>query len=314
MLDVLKPGGYFSMFSYSDCFIYNFSFLPLHKQMNTTQTDTSLLTYASDNDIMVKRCFINAIELVSGKRKLKKLYECYLREKKEGNTAEENLFWTNMLNLLDISLEYNHRIVEEIPNEGPLILVANHPYGVLDGMIMCHLAGLLRNEFKILTNSLLCRFEETDPYFLPIDFSGTRSALRTNIQTKNDALSAIKDGGSLIVFPAGAVSTAKKPFGKATDSDWKLFTARLVKESQATVVPIFFEGQNSRIFQWASHVSQTIRLSLLMHELRNKMGKTIAFKIGSPIYYQKIENINKRQEVMHLLREKTYALEYAGNQ
>lgn len=282
--------------------------------MNTIQTDTSLLTYASNDDVKFKRYLIKAIELLSGKRKLKRLYECYLREKREGNSADGDHFWGKMLDLLDINLDYNHGIVQKIPKQGPLILVANHPFGVLDGMIMCHLASLMCNEFKILTNSLLCRFEETDPYFLPIDFSGTRSAMRTNIQTKDDAISTITNGGTVIVFPAGAVSTAEKPFGKATDSEWKLFTARLIKESQATVVPIYFEGQNSRIFQWASNISQTIRLSLLLHELRNKMGKTIKFTVGHPIYYGEIEKIKSRQQVMHLLREKTYALEPVGCQ
>jgi len=280
--------------------------MPFKQQANTSKEEMDVFTYASSDDYLIKRYLIKAIELITGKRRLKKLYEQYQGELDKSYHSDR--FWSNMLDLLNIDLNYNAEAIDKIPTDGPLIFVANHPFGVLGGIIMCYLARSLRSEFKILTNSVLCHLEETEPYFLPIDFSGTRKAMRTNIQTKNDAITTISDGGTVIIFPAGAVSTAENLFGKATDSEWKLFTARLVKDSQATVVPIYFEGQNSRIFQWASQVSQTIRLSLLLHEVRNKMGRTITFNIGGPIFYKEIKNIKKREQIMNLLREKTYSM------
>ena len=131
----------------------------------------------------------------------------------------------------------------------------------------------MRTDFKILTNSVLCRHTELEPYLLPIDFAGTPAALATNLRSRAHALSWLCDGGALVVFPGGAVATSARIFQRhAVDPAWKLFTIKAIARAGATVVPVFFEGQNSRLFQLASHVSLTLRLSLLFNEVRNKIG------------------------------------------
>ena len=111
-----------------------------------------------------------------------------------------------------------------------------------------------------------------------------------------------------MIFPAGGIATTKGPLGKATDPEWKLFAAKLIHMSKATVVPIYFHGQNSRIFQIVSQFSLTLRLSLIIHEVKNKIGKTIRVTIGNPIPYQELAQIKGRRQLTHYLREVTYGL------
>ena len=116
-------------------------------------------------------------------------------------------------------------------------------------------------------------------------------------------------GGLLVVFPAGEVSTAAGPFvRRALDAPWKPFTARAIIQTRATVVPMFFGGQNSRLFQIASHVSQTLRTSLLFNEVRNKLGRSVEVRIGRPLPYHEVAHLTDRHELIEHLRSLTYAL------
>lgn len=261
------------------------------------------LSYANPEDPWWKKQLIKGLESLTGQKKIQRIYEKLDDEQREGPA-----FWEAALQALDIRLDYDPRQLGKVPKSGPLILVANHPFGVLDGLIICYLATSARGEFRILTNSVLCQARELEAYLLPIDFQETREAIRTNIQTKQRAINTLQDGGTVVIFPAGGVSTANKVFGKAVDAEWKTFTARLVHEGQAQVVPIFFHGQNSRVFHWASQVSLSLRLSLLLHELKNKMGKRIPISIGDPIPYARMAGMRDRATLMEFLRQQTYGL------
>ena len=189
------------------------------------------------------------------------------------------------------------------------MIVANHPFGVLDGIVISHLVAKIRTDFKLLTNSVLCRASELRPYLLPIDFAGTPAALATNLRSRADALSWLCAGGALVVFPGGAVATSERMFARhAVDPAWKLFTAKAIRRAGATVVPMFFEGQNSRLFQLASHVSLTLRLSLLFNEVRNKIGSVVAVRIGAPVPYAELSHLAERKALADHLRRMTYQL------
>ena len=120
----------------------------------------------------------------------------------------------------------------------------------------------------------------------------------------------MRNDGTVVIFPGGGVSTAQRWFGPALDLEWKRFTAKLVQTTRATVVPIFFHGQNSRLFQIVSQFSLTLRLALLLKEVKNKMGLTIDVTIGSPIPYRELEHIKDRQELLDTLRMITYNLAF----
>jgi putative hemolysin len=155
----------------------------------------------------------------------------------------------------------------------------------------------------------LYRVPELQPYLLPIDFGETSAATATTLRSRAEALSWLCKGGLLVVFPSGAVSTSKRLFGRrAVDPEWKLFTAKAIAQARATVVPVFFAGQNSRLFQLASHLSQTLRLSLLLHEVRNKIGSAVEVRIGSPVPYDELSDTGDRKSLIEYLRNATYEL------
>ncbi|NJN99566.1 MAG: glycerol acyltransferase [Anaerolineales bacterium] len=265
------------------------------------------ISYASSDDPLFKMILIRSVEGLTGQRKIEQLYHTLRRERDQ--RAATKGFWGDALEKLEITLDYDEAQLVKIPQSGPVIFVANHPFGILDGLIMCHIAEKTRNEFKILLHSHLCREEEITPYILPIDFSETKEAALINIESKNRALAVLRAGGAIVIFPAGGIATTTKgPFGKATDLEWKLFTAKMIHMTQATVVPVYFPGQNGFIFQCASQVSWTLRLSLLMHEVKKKIGHTVQFIIGDPIPYQELAPIKAKKELLDHLRKVTYSL------
>lgn len=263
----------------------------------------STLTYANASDPWLKRMLIRSIEDGTGR---KMLLEKYYEIKAEGYKPDE--MWLSVLKKLKIGTEFRGFDIDKIPKEGPLIMVANHPFGVLDGIILCHLAERSRPSYKVLINQVICEFPELEPYALPIDFGGTKSALETNLKSRNKAIECVKNGECLVIFPGGTVSTAPKPFADARDPSWKTFTAGLIQKTHATVIPVFFSGENSRLFQIVSQYSMTLRLSLLLWELRNKMGDTITSVVGEPLTWEYLKQFNKRDALMDFLRTHVYSL------
>lgn len=270
-----------------------------------TALQAGLFSYASPTDPLPKRCAIRIVEICTGQPKLKRLYAQYQRERQ----PEDN-FWEKAVERLRLTIRYNFDALETVPREGPVVIVANHPYGVLDGIVVGYLAGQIRSNFKILTNSLLYRAPELRPNLLPIDFAETPEAMKINLNSRAEAIQVLQDGGLVVVFPGGGVSTSENRWGKgsAVDPEWKPFTAKLISRTRATVLPIYFQGQNSRLFQWASHVSQTLRLSLLMKEVADRIGSEVRFNIGRAIPYDALAHITDRAALTAHLRSVTYAL------
>ena len=237
------------------------------------------LSYASYFEDPVKRRFIRAVEKLSGQPKIKKLYDHY-----RAHMASNVPFFDASMQLLDLDVKFSASRLSEIPTEGPLVVVANHPFGVLDGLVICWLVGLRRTDFKVLTNSALDGVPEAKPWLLPVDFSGTREAIEANVTMRKNAMEHIKAGGCVIVFPGGGVATTPRPFDRtAVDDEWKPFTAKLITHSKAHVTPIYFDGQNSRLYQVASHVSLELRLALIFREVKRRMGKPVPVEIGETL-------------------------------
>ena len=218
-------------------------------------------------------------------------------------------FWDLAIRLLDLHIATNEDALARVPKTGPLVFVANHPFGVLDGVIICHLVNRVRGDFRILTNAVLNRADEVKEFLLPVDFTETEAALQTNLKSRAAAKHHLLNGGCLIVFPAAGVSTTPKLWDKrAVDAEWKNLTARLISQGKASVVPVYFAGQNSRLFQLASHLSMTLRLSLLFKEVHDRIGHEVVVRVGEVIPYQALTKIEDRQQLMTVLREATYAL------
>lgn len=264
---------------------------------------TTKLSYASATDPLPKRVLIRSIEHVTGQRKLEQIYSSVL------DCANENCtFWEAALRGLQIEVDYSSMQLAKTPAHGPLILIANHPFGLIDGLVTCHLASLLRPDFKILIHRALCGEPRIAPYVLPIDFTESEEATLTNIESKQRALETLRQNGAIIIFPGGGIATTRGPFGKAIDLEWKLFVTKLIQMSRATILPLYFHGQNSRLFQVVSQFSMTLRLALIIHEVNNKIGDTIRVTIGNPILYEEIATIKRRKDLLDYLRNTIYGL------
>jgi putative hemolysin len=168
-----------------------------------------------------------------------------------------------------------------VPPELPLVIVANHPFGIGDGIALLALAEELGRPYRILVNSDFMKLPEIRPYALPIDFASGRDAIATNLKSRADARRLLKTGVTIVVFPAGGVATAERPSGKAEELPWKAFTARLIQQAQAAVLPVYFEGQNSPLFHLISRYSLMLRLSLLVSEFRHFVGATVQVHVGA---------------------------------
>ena len=197
----------------------------------------------------------------------------------------------------------------DVPRQGPLVVVANHPFGVVDGLALCHLVAKIRQDFRVVAMSTLCRMPEVRAHVLPINFANTRDAVATSARSRPTARALLVAGGCLLIFPAGAVSTSRQPFGPAEDAPWHPFVGRLVQSSRAAVLPVRFEGQNSRLFQLVSQISPTLRLSLLLREAVSRIGTEIEAHVGRVLPFESLAAFDDPKALVEHLREVTYGLE-----
>ncbi len=267
--------------------------------------DKYLFSYATASDPPLKRGIIRLVETATGQPKLKRMYIANQRFPR----ANESFFQAAVRSLA-LDVRYDADSLAAIPKTGPVVVVANHPYGVLDGIVISWLVGKVRPDFVVLTNAILMRAPEINAFILPIDFSETEEARQTNLVTRAASRALLEKGGVVVVFPAGAVSTAPDKLGlkPAVDARWQPFVSQLIQRSKATVVPIWFGGQNSRLFQIASHLSYTLRISLIFHEVKSRIGTCLPVVIGSPIPFSAISGVKDRQALADQLRDLVYGL------
>ena len=264
-------------------------------------------TYASNSEHnFAQRLIIKTIETLTGKRKLEKLYQKYSLDKKHPKN-----FWTDILQQMKITVKNQSKNQLFIPKKGSLLIIANHPFGIIDGLILCSLVSKIRDDYKIMTHETLQFLPQLSKYILPIDFSeNNRDAKKLNLETAKKAADHLKSNGVLIIFPSGGVSTAKTLKKDAVDDDWKVFPAKLIHQTKTDVLPIYFDGKNGVLFHlFASKLkNQTLKYSSYIHETRKKIGKQIDIYAGNIIYYNEIKKLNNRAELTDYLKKTTYKL------
>jgi putative hemolysin len=261
-------------------------------------------TYSTPEFSIARRSFIRTVEKLGGQNRLKRLYHRYLDE---GGARRD--FFQSAVDLLRLKIHVDRTKLQSVPLDEPVLFIANHPYGVLDGIVLTWLARQARSDVKVLANHVLCQAPEARDNLLPIDFSETPEAMQVNLASRREAQRHIRNGGAIGIFPAGAVGASEKPLrGPAVDSIWQPFTGKLIMTSRATVVPIYFAGQNSRLFQLASHLSYTLRLSLFFWETARRIGSDLDVVIGDPIPFDAFEGVKDRTAIVRSLRQRTFAL------
>ena len=262
------------------------------------------ITYAHSAETKRGRAVIRLLENTTGRLQLIKRASGYERDVAAGKD-----FWSVMVERYGLSLNVTGGSLNSIPKDGPLILIANHPYGILDGLMMGHILCETRGDFRILAHQVFRKAEDLNRIILPISFEGTKDAVRQNVETRKMSLEYLANGGAVGIFPGGTVSTAAKPFSQPLDPGWRGFTARMVAKSQATVVPVFFEGHTSRLFQIASHLHFTLRMGLLIKEFKKRVDTPVRVVIGDPIGRDQLDPLaSDSKAMMNFLREATYGL------
>ncbi len=240
--------------------------------------DKRELSYAHTFDSPVKQKIIRSMEWVTGKLTLLRRIRRFEQSEKVSGQA----FWPKALDSMGIELRTPADQIARIPATGPLIVVSNHPHGLVDGMVMAELIGRVRTDYKILTRSLLANIKEVTEFMIPVPFPHEPDSLQKGLEMRNEAMGQLAKGGVIVLFPAGAVANSAGWWGRAIEHEWHPFTAKMIQKSGATVLPIYFPGQNSRLYQIACHLSPTLRQGMLVHEVAYALDKPQSPVIGEP--------------------------------
>lgn len=267
--------------------------------------DKRRLSYANTFENPIQATIIRTMEWLTGKITLLRL----IREYERGERTLGQAFWGRALGLLDIPLTTPDEQIAQIPKTGPVVIVANHPHGLVDGMVLAELVGRVRTDYKILTRAILTGADEVDPFVIPVPFPHEADARERNLEMRKRAMSHLKGGGVVVIFPSGAVANSETFFGPAEEAEWNPFTAKMIQRSGAVVVPVRFPGQNSRAYLIANKLSATLRQGLLIHEVVHARHKPQAPIVGTVIGRDEIESWSTNSRgFMAWLREKTLSL------
>lgn len=216
-------------------------------------------------------------------------------------------FLNGVLDDCNIEFQIPEEDLKRIPKDGAFITVSNHPLGGIDGVLLLKLLIEKRADYKIIANFLLHRIAPLKPYIMPVNPFETRKDVKSSVAGIKNALSHLKEGKPLGIFPAGEVSTYKD--GKLkVDKPWEDGAVRLIKKAQVPIIPIYFHAKNSRFFYFLSKISDTLRTAKLPSEVISQEGKVIKVRIGKPI---SVADQNKYEDILsfyQFVRKKTYML------
>jgi putative hemolysin len=203
----------------------------------------------------------------------------------------------------------NEEVLSRFPT-GAFITVSNHPFGALDGIILLHMVGKYRPDFKVMVNLILNQISAMRPNFIAVDAlaSDDPEKKKVSMQGIREAMMLVKSGSPLGFFPAGAVSKVQKDL-HIRDREWQSSIIRLVKQLKVPVVPIYFHGHNSTWFNILGMISWKLRTLRLPAEVFRRRGKSIHMSIGEPITVEEQTACPDMEALGKLLRERTYALE-----
>lgn len=241
--------------------------------------DRRRLTYAHTFTNPVQVHTIHTMEFLTGKLRLLRL----IRKFEAMGVPDGQAFWKQALEVMGIELQTPPEQIANIPEKGPLIIVANHPHGLVDGMVLAELVGRVRTDYKILTRSLLTGVAEIEPFMIPVPFAHEADALQQNLEMRKRSMEHLHDGGCIILFPSGVVAASETMFGPAVEREWNPFTAKMIQRSSAQVLPIYFPGQNSRWYQMANRMSSTLRQGLLLYEVVHALNRPQKPVVGEVI-------------------------------
>lgn len=243
---------------------------------------------------------ITLLTEVSGLKKLERFYE-------DVQDLHDLDFVAGVLKRLELEIEVDPADLANVPKEGPLIFVANHPYGAIDGIALVHVLGRVRPDLKVMANFLMQQLEPLRDRFIGVNPFEQMKSL-SSFQGMRQAMAHVKEGNALGIFPAGEVSSWRTELKAVADPRWKTPVIKLAQHVAAPVVPVWFDGANSFIFQMLGMIHPNLRTLALPNEMLRMRGRSVRMRIGKPIAAKDIAAFSSTDQLGRYLRAKTYAL------
>lgn len=257
------------------------------------------LSYANQRVPLAQRLAIRTMEQISGRRQLYQRYYRYLESVVGAETQRD--YWDRAVQALGI---HDTRCLPDLPRLRPgkgLLMIANHPFGVADGVLLSWIASRFSEDFLVIAIGLLTAEPTLSPNILPINFDVGQEAVRENVLTRRRAIDQLKQGGVVALFPAGAISWSRQKGLPVEDEDWKPLLGRLIKDSGCDVLPVFFQGGNSEIFQFFSRHLMLLRMGLNLHEVRKGLDQRVQFRLGEVVPFEDLPRLSD-QDLAHYMR------------
>ncbi len=265
-------------------------------QGSLTPVHIPFATLFSERPLLVRR-FLRSV------LRIEELQDLYLEARRDGVPLAEAV-----MSYLGVKLQIDEQDLARIPATGPVVAVANHPHGLLDGLLIQGVLQRARNDIKVLANELVCGYEEFRDYTISVDVLGGKRASRQNLKAVRSAMAWLKEGHGVAAFPAGEVSHWNAEERCVTDPKWEGFVIRCARMAKAPVVPIYIDGHNSLTFQMVGLLHPTLRTARLPSELFNKRGATVTVRIGNPITSRELSEIGDEDAALEHIRARTYLL------
>jgi len=253
----------------------------------------------------VNRVISGLLERTFGLSHLQSLYQAL------PPSRDDREFLQQVFDTFNIGYKVDDEALARIPRSGPTVIVANHPFGAIEGVILAALLRSIRSDVKIMANFILSRVPEISDLFISVNPYAGSHAAKVNVSPMRQAIRWVKDGGLLVVFPAGEVSYWSPRTREISDPPWSKTISRIIHRADADVLPVYFDGANSLLFQVAGLMHPRVRTALLPRELMNKANTSIDIQIGRAIPYHKLKAFDDQALIDHL-RLRTYLLKDAS--
>ena len=217
-------------------------------------------------------------------------------------------FLQQALDCLRVRYTLNSDALDRFPKLGAVGVVANHPFGSNDGMILTLLVYRLRKDVRILGNYFLARIPGIRDRLFAVDPFAGKGSITRNLRPLRDCLKWLQQGGVVITFPAGEVAHYSLRQQRIIDPPWSNTIGKLVQAARATVFPVYFHGRNSLLFQYAGLLHPRLRTCLLPHELIRKQDDTIRVRAGEPLDWSKLKRLDSAEKITRYIRLRTFLL------
>jgi putative hemolysin len=217
-------------------------------------------------------------------------------------------FVDGVLDELKIKVDIPAGELENIPKTGGFIVIANHPYGGIDGMILISLLRKIRPDFRVMANYLLQYIEPIKQCFVSVNPFESAENKQMNISGVKTVLEELQKGHGIGIFPAGEVSAFNSSEGRVTDKQWEPIVGKIIKKAKVPIIPIYFSGRNGTLFNLLGLIHPALRTVKLPSEILNKGEEPIQIRIGKPMKPEELNLIGDSDKILKHLRTKTYAL------